>query len=64
MGTVLHGTEGSSVNGMQRAWHSDVGYSFRTSPVAMGATLVALVCVFCAVFAGWVAPHNPFDRDR
>ncbi|MDN6886147.1 ABC transporter permease [Variovorax sp. CAN2819] len=40
---------------------SDVGYSFRTSPVAMAAALIALVCVFCAVFAGWVSPHNPFD---
>lgn len=40
---------------------SDVGYSFRTSPVAMAATVIALVCVFCAVFAGWVSPHNPFD---
>ena len=40
---------------------SDVGYSFRTSPVAMGAAVIALVCVVCAVFAGWVSPHNPFD---
>ncbi|WP_369653141.1 ABC transporter permease [Variovorax sp. V213] len=40
---------------------SDVGYSFRTSPVAMAAALIALVCLFCAVFAGWVSPHNPFD---
>jgi peptide/nickel transport system permease protein len=40
---------------------SDVGYSFRTSPVAMAAALIALVCVVCAVFAGWVSPHNPFD---
>jgi peptide/nickel transport system permease protein len=40
---------------------SDVGYSFRTSPVAMGAALIALACLFCAVFAGWVSPHNPFD---
>ena len=40
---------------------SDVGYSFRTSPMAMVAALIALVCVFCSVFAGWVAPHNPFD---
>ena len=40
---------------------SDVGYSFRTSPVAIGAALVALVCIFCAAFAGWVSPHNPFD---
>jgi peptide/nickel transport system permease protein len=42
-------------------WHSDVGYSFRTSPVAMAAALVALICIFCSVFAGFVAPHNPFD---
>ena len=40
---------------------SDVGYSFRTSPVAMAAAFIAAVCVFCSVFAGWVAPHNPFD---
>ncbi|RSZ44270.1 MULTISPECIES: ABC transporter permease [unclassified Variovorax] len=40
---------------------SDVGYSFRTSPVAMAAAVIAAVCVFCAVFAGWVSPHNPFD---
>jgi peptide/nickel transport system permease protein len=43
------------------AWHSDVGYSFRTSPVALGAALIAFVCVFAAVFANLVAPHHPFD---
>src|SRR5690606_8255561 len=40
---------------------SDVGYSFRTSPTAIVAALIAAVCVFCAVFADFVAPHNPFD---
>ena len=44
-----------------RLWQSDVGYSFRSSPVAVGAALVALVCIFCSVFAGIIAPHNPFD---
>jgi peptide/nickel transport system permease protein len=44
-----------------RAWHSDIGYSFRTSPVAVTAAAIAFVCVFCAVFANWVAPHHPFD---
>ena len=39
----------------------DVWHSFRTSPVAIGAAAVAGICIFCAVFAGWVAPHNPFD---
>ncbi len=42
-------------------WRGDVGYSFRHSPLAIAAAIVAFVCVFCAVFAGWVAPHNPFD---
>ncbi len=46
---------------IRRAWHSDVGYSFRHSPMAMAAGLVAFVCLFCAIFANWVAPHNPFD---
>ena len=40
---------------------SDVGYSFRTSPMAMVAAAIAFACVFCAAFAGLVAPHNPFD---
>lgn len=45
-----------------RRWlDSDIGYSFRTSPTAIVAALIACVCVFCAAFAGWVAPHNPFD---
>ena len=42
-------------------WDSEVGYSFRNSPVAMTAAAIAFLCIFCAVFAGWVAPHNPFD---
>ncbi|MEZ5644521.1 MAG: ABC transporter permease [Burkholderiaceae bacterium] len=46
---------------IRRALDSDVGYSFRTSPTAILAALIAMVCVFCAVFAPWVAPHNPFD---
>lgn len=46
---------------LSRWLDSDVGYSFRTSPVAMLAAAIAFLCVFCAAFAGWVAPHNPFD---
>jgi len=40
---------------------TDVGHSFRTSPTAIVAAAIASVCLFCAVFAPWVAPHNPFD---
>jgi peptide/nickel transport system permease protein len=52
----------SSLIALARRWlDSDVGHSFRSSPTAMVAALIAFVCVFCAVFAPWVAPHNPFD---
>jgi peptide/nickel transport system permease protein len=40
---------------------SDIGYSFKTSPVAMAAAAVALGCIFCALLAEFVAPHQPFD---
>ncbi len=46
---------------LRRFFDGDVWYSFRTSPVAIVAAAIAFVCVFCAVFADWVAPHNPFD---
>ncbi|XHS80041.1 ABC transporter permease [Burkholderiaceae bacterium UC74_6] len=46
---------------LRRFFAGDVWWSFRRSPVAIGAALVALACIFCAVFAAWVAPHNPFD---
>jgi len=54
-------TQASTLNVFSRAWHSDIGYSFRTSPVAVGAALIAFICIFCAVFANWVAPHEPFN---
>ena len=47
--------------GWTQLWNGDLAYSFRRSPTAVVAGFVALLCVFCAVFAPWVAPHNPFD---
>lgn len=46
---------------LQRFFDGDVWHSFRNSPVAIGAAAVAAVCIFSALFAPWVAPHNPFD---
>ena len=46
---------------LKRWLDSDIGHSFRSSPTAMWAALIAFICVFCSVFAGWVAPTNPFD---
>ena len=44
-----------------RLGDSDIGYSFRSSPVAMAAAAIAFICIFCSLFANGVAPHNPFD---
>ncbi len=40
---------------------SDLAYSFRHSPVAIVSAAVLAVCLGGALFAPWVAPHNPFD---
>ena len=44
-----------------RAWDSDVVWSFRHSPVAMLAALVAVVLLMGALFAPLIAPQNAFD---
>ena len=46
---------------MARFFDGDVWHSFTQSPVAIGAAIVAMICAFGALFAGWVSPHNPFD---
>jgi peptide/nickel transport system permease protein len=45
----------------QAAWNGDVAWSFRHSPVAVVSTIVLVICLIAAVFAPWLAPHNPFD---
>jgi peptide/nickel transport system permease protein len=42
-------------------WDSDLAYSFRRSPVAVVSTVVLAICLGAALFAPWVAPHNPFN---
>jgi peptide/nickel transport system permease protein len=44
-----------------RMWDSDVAWSFRHSPVAIGATGVALLIILAAVFAPLIAPYDPFN---
>ena len=44
-----------------RFFDSDIFYSFRRSPLVVVAAAIVLACVVAAVFAPWVAPHNPFD---
>ena len=44
-----------------RAWDHDLAWSLRRSPVVILAAFLTFVCVGGAVFAPWIAPHNPFD---
>jgi peptide/nickel transport system permease protein len=46
---------------LRRAWDHDLAWSFRRSPVTILAAFLTLACVGSALFAPWVAPHNPFD---
>jgi peptide/nickel transport system permease protein len=48
----------------QRFFASDLWHDFAHSPVAMLATVIALVCLGGALFAPWLAPHNPFDLSK
>jgi peptide/nickel transport system permease protein len=48
-------------SGLARFWDGDVAWSFRHSPVAIASAIVLAICVASALFAPWVAPHNPFD---
>ncbi len=45
----------------KRFFAGDVWHSFKRSPTAIVAAVIAFICIFCALFADVVAPHNPFD---
>ena len=44
-----------------RFFDGDVWFSFRHSPMAIVAAVIAALCLFTSLFAPWVSPHNPFD---
>jgi peptide/nickel transport system permease protein len=46
---------------VRRFFDSDLWWSFTRSPVTVLSAIVAAVCILGAVFAPWIAPHNPFD---
>jgi len=50
-----------SASALRGFFDGDVWHSFRSSPVAMAAAVVALFFFVCALFADFIAPHNPFD---
>ncbi len=46
---------------LARALDSDIFYSWRTSPVTVVATFVALALILMAIFAPLIAPYDPFN---
>ena len=44
-----------------RVRNNDIWFSFWQSPGAISAALVASIMIFSAIFAPWIAPHDPFD---
>ncbi len=49
------------MNAVARFFDSDIWWSFTRSPVVVISAIVAFICIGGAVFAPWIAPHNPFD---
>jgi len=47
--------------GLRRTIGSDLLWSFRHAPVAIGAAAVAATMIAAAGLAPWIAPHDPFD---
>jgi len=48
-------------DGVRKFRDSDVYYSFKRSPVTIVAAIVTAIFMISAVFAPWLAPHQPFD---
>ena len=46
---------------LRRFFDGDIFFSFKRSPLTIVAAAVVLVYILAALFAPWVAPHNPFD---
>ena len=58
---MSNGTVAAAPGALARFFDGDVWHSFTRSPTAMIAAVIAALCIFVAVFAPWVAPHDPFD---
>ena len=49
---------------LTRALDSDIWHSFTRSPAVMVAAALTLLLVVAAMFAPWVAPHDPTDLAK
>ena len=55
------GPLGHLIDNLRRFFDGDIWYSFKRSPVTMVAATVTFIFLAGALFAPWIAPHNPFD---
>ncbi len=49
------------MDAVRRFFDGDIFFSFRRSPLVIVAAVIVLAYAIAAIFAPWVAPHNPFD---
>jgi peptide/nickel transport system permease protein len=54
-------TTAAAPGALARFFDGDVWHSFRSSPMAIVAAITAFICIFGALLAPWLAPHNPYD---
>ncbi len=54
----------ASASTLSRLLASDLGYSFRRSPVAMLAFVLLAVVMLSAFLAPWISPQNPHDLKQ
>ena len=62
--TAISAPLAPSASALARFFDGDVWHSFKQSPMAIAAAVIALLCAVFAVFAGVLAPHNPMDLAK
>ena len=58
------GPVAAAPGGFRRFFGGDVWHSFTHSPVAIVAAIILFVCIFCAMGANLVAPHDTQDLAK
>jgi peptide/nickel transport system permease protein len=49
------------MDAVRRFLDGDIFFSFKRSPLVIVAAVIVAAYILAALFAPWVAPHNPFD---
>jgi peptide/nickel transport system permease protein len=49
---------------LKRFFDSDIWWSFKHSPLTIFASILAAICIFGAILAPLIAPHDPYDLTQ